>query len=47
VEINFLKFGRKLSLTLLILGLVLEATAVILALNAATVDILDSMGSNF
>jgi hypothetical protein len=42
-----MKFGRRLSLTIEILGLALGIVTVILGFNEATVDILDRIGSNY
>jgi hypothetical protein len=42
-----MKFGRRLSLALEILGLALGIVTIILGLNEATVDILDRIGSNY
>jgi len=42
-----MKFGRRLTLILKILGLVLGVVTIILGLNEATVDIWDRVGSNY
>ena len=42
-----MRFGRRLSLALKILGVALGIATVILGFNEATVDILDRIGSNY
>jgi hypothetical protein len=42
-----LKFGRKVSLLIEILGLVLGIITIIFGANEATSDILDKIGSNY
>jgi ABC-type Fe3+-siderophore transport system permease subunit len=42
-----MKFGRRVSLTLEILGLALGIVTIILGFNEATADILDRIGSNY
>ncbi len=44
---KILKFGRKLSLLLEILGFALGIITVIFGANEATFDILDKIGSNY
>jgi hypothetical protein len=45
--VGYRKLGRRVSILLSVLGLILGVTTVILGINEATLDVWDPIGSNY